>query len=82
MEQPFEIVRVITTTELIDSESYQHTLGMMHINRLPPGFYVVRWPSTEAMSRYDESADFTGPFDTRHGAELALETIHRGVLSA
>jgi hypothetical protein len=27
------------------------------------------------MSRYDESADFTGPFETRHSAELALETI-------
>ena len=73
MEQLFEIVHVITATQLIDSESYQRTLGVVH--RLRPGFYVVRWSSTATMSRYDESADFTGPFETRHSAELALQTV-------
>jgi len=43
MERLCEIVRVITVTQLVDSESYQHTVGMMHINRLRPGYYVVRW---------------------------------------
>jgi len=57
MEQLFEIVHVITATQLIDSESYQRTLGGVH--RLRPGFYVVRWSSTATMSRYDDNADFT-----------------------
>ena len=75
MEQLFEIVHVITATHLIDAESYQRTLGLVHTRRLRPGFYVVRWSSTATMSRYDESADFTGPFETRHSAELSLQTV-------
>ena len=75
MEQPFEIVHVITATQLIDSESYERTLGPEHGNRLLPGFYVVHWQSTAAVSRYDERADFIGPFETRHSAELAVNTI-------
>ena len=73
MEQLCEIVHVITATQLIDSESYQRTLGPTHINCLRPGFYLVRWSSITAMSRYDEDAHFFGPFETRQSAELALE---------
>jgi hypothetical protein len=75
MELPVEIVHVISETQLIDSESYQHALGRTHVNRLRPGFYVVHWPSIAAMSNYDESADFIGPYDTRHSAELAYGTL-------
>jgi len=70
MEQPLEIVHVITATEMIDSESYQRTLGMTLVGCLPPGFFVVRWPSAAAELRYDESAQFIGPFESRHNAEL------------
>jgi hypothetical protein len=69
MELPFEIVRVITATQLIDSESYQRTLGTMHVGRLRPGFYLVHWSIAAAVLRYDQSADFIGPFGTRDGAE-------------
>ena len=75
MTDSLEVVHVITATQLIDSESYEHTLGTKHVNRLPPGFYVVHWQSTAAVSRYDERADFVGPFDTRHSAELAVNSI-------
>jgi hypothetical protein len=78
MELPFEVVHVITATQLIDSESYQRSLGTTHVGRLRPGFYVVRWPSTEALLRYDESADFIGPFETRRSAELAHTTTMDG----
>jgi hypothetical protein len=71
MELPFEIVHVITATQLIDSESYQRSLGTIHVGRLQPGFYVVHWPSAAAALRYDESADFIGPFESRRSAELA-----------
>jgi hypothetical protein len=75
MELPLEIVHVITATQLIDSESYQRTLGTNHVGRLVPGFYVVHWPGTAAVLRYDESADFIGPFETRRSAELAHTTM-------
>jgi hypothetical protein len=74
MELAFEIVHVITATQLIDSESYQRSLGAMHAGRLRPGFYVVSWASTGAALRYDDSADFIGPFETRRSAELAYMT--------
>ena len=78
MELPFEIVHVITATHLIDSESYQRSLGA-HAGRLQPGFYVVRWPSAEAALRYDENADFIGPFETRRSAELTYaKTMNAG----
>lgn len=75
MEPAIEIVHVITETQLIDSESCQHTLGTTHVNRLSPGSYVVQWPSAAVMSRYDDNADFIGPFETRHGAELAFTAM-------
>ena len=78
MELPFEIVHVITATQLIDSESYQRSLGTIHVGRLRPGFYVVHWPSTASVLRYDESADFIGPFETRRSAELAYTTTMDG----
>jgi hypothetical protein len=75
MQASFEIVRVITATQLIDSESYQRTLGTAHVDRLQPGFYVVLWTSQDSVLRYDESAAFVGPFDSRVSAELACEVI-------
>ncbi len=79
MELPFEIVHVITSSQLIDSESYQRTLGTMHVGRLRPGFYLVRWPLSATVLRYDESADFIGPFETRRTAEIAHTTTTNGV---
>jgi hypothetical protein len=78
MEVSFEIVHVITATQLIDSESYQRTIETKHVRCLRPGFYVVRWPVSAAVLRYDESADFIGPFETRHSAELAHATMNGG----
>jgi hypothetical protein len=54
----------------------------MHVGRLQSGFYVVHWPSTEAVVRYDESADFVGPFETRNGAELAHTATMDGRLAS
>jgi len=76
MEAPIEIVHVITENQLIDSESYQRTLGTTYLSRLQPGFYIVQWSSTDAMSRYDGSTDFIGPFTSRRSAELACDPGH------
>jgi hypothetical protein len=78
MKVQFEIVHVITASQVIDSESYQRTLGTMHVGRLRPGFYVVYWPLPTAVLRYDASADFVGPFKTRYNAELAHTIMDEG----
>jgi len=78
VEVSFEIVHVITATQLIDSESYQRNLGTTHVNRLQPGFYVVLWASGDSGPRYDGSAEFVGPFESRVSAELACEGISNG----
>jgi hypothetical protein len=44
MQLSFEIVHAITASQVIDSESYQGSLGTIHIGRLRPGFHVVHWP--------------------------------------
>ena len=80
MEASFEIVHVITATQLIDSESYQRTLGSIHVNRLQPGFYVVLWPLGVDVPRYDENAEFVGPFESRVSAELAYRRSALGNL--
>ena len=58
----FEVVHVIDSHSLIDSESYQrayHTAPSLH---LVPGHYVVSWPKQTRQRRFDEQADFIGPF--------------------
>jgi hypothetical protein len=78
MDLPYEIVHVINARHLIDSESYQRALGDEQIGRLQPGFYVVLWPFQAARSHYDASAEYIGPFPTRHAAEQAHATINAG----
>ena len=78
MDLPYEIVHVINARHLIDSESYQRALEAEQIGRLQPGFYVVLWPVQAAGSHYDASAEYVGPFPTRHAAERAHAMINAG----
>ena len=79
MDRPYEIVHVINARHLIDSESYQRALEAGQIGRLQPGFYVVLWPFQTVGSHYDTSAEYIGPFPTRHAAEQAHASINAGV---
>jgi hypothetical protein len=80
MDLPYEIVHVINARHVIDSESYQRALEAEQIGRLQPGcFYVVLWRSQTACSHFDASADYIGPFATRHAAEQAHALISAGV---
>ena len=79
MDLPYEIVHVINARHLIDSESYQRALVAEQIGRLRPGFYVVLWPFQTVGSHYDASAEYIGPFPTRHAAEQAHAKLNAGV---
>lgn len=64
-----EVVFVVDSLHLIDSESYQRRYHCGR--RLEPGCYVVRWPEPTVRPYYDESAEFRGPYLSRRVAELA-----------
>ncbi len=64
-----EVVFVVDSQHLIDSESYQRSY---HCHRhLERGCYVVLWPDAADPSCYDEAAEFRGPYASRRIAELA-----------
>ncbi|MCL4798850.1 MAG: hypothetical protein KJ025_04635 [Burkholderiales bacterium] len=65
-----EVVCVIDGRSLVDSESYQRNYRARY--PLEPGHYLVSWPrGSDDGPRYDESAEFIGPFESRRLAELA-----------
>ncbi|RPI46651.1 MAG: hypothetical protein EHM59_06875 [Betaproteobacteria bacterium] len=68
-----EIVKVLDDSRLIDSESYEHCYWTMHSHDLGIGYFVVSWPDDALRLRYDESARFTGPFDTYAEARKAFD---------
>jgi len=80
MDCPYEIVHVINATHLIDSESYQRAFEPDQAGRLQPGFYVVLWRAPGVPVRFDGSANYVGPFPTRHLAESAHAAISIGVV--
>ena len=64
-----EVVFVIDAERLIDSESYQRRYRCTR--PLVPGCYVVQWNRPQERPRYDESAEFRGPYASRRMAERA-----------
>jgi hypothetical protein len=71
MEMPrSEVVFVIDAEHLIDSESYQRSYYCAR--GLVPGCYIVLWHHPEEPPRYDDSAEFRGPYASRRIAERAV----------
>jgi len=68
----YEVVYVIDERSLVDSESYQHPYRRRD-KPLEPGFYIVVVPDPEEPPRYDESAEFIGPFESAAVARAAME---------
>jgi hypothetical protein len=63
-----EVVHVLDESCLIDAESYQRRYFRALGKPLARGFYVVRWPAPIQHGRFDEHADFVGPFEARNAA--------------
>jgi hypothetical protein len=70
MSHKCEVVHVLTSESLIDSESYEHRYEAQHV--MTPGFYVVVWP-TSGSRRFDCRARFIGPYPGRADAERVVE---------
>ena len=68
----FEIVSVIRDFWLVDSESYQRMYCTNQGQPLAPGYYVVNWPEHIRDRRFNEHAEFYGPFKLRREAQAAL----------
>jgi len=66
-----EVVVVLDEGSLVDSESYQRRYRARH--PLQPGCYLVVWSSAPDVPRFDEAAEYVGPFESRRLAELARE---------
>ena len=64
-----EVVYVIDAEHLVDSESYQRDYRSGQ--PLAPGCNVVHWTRPANPLRYDEAAEFIGPYASRQVAEAA-----------
>jgi hypothetical protein len=73
----YEIAHVIRGFRLFDSESYERHYHRPDGQSLSPGYYVVNWPKSARIKRFDEQAIFRGPFGDRHEAEAAIGRLQR-----
>ena len=71
MNAKCEVVHVLTSDSLIDSESYERRYHAQPA--VTPGFYVVVWP-TSASRRFDHEARFIGPYPGRAEAERIMDS--------
>lgn len=69
----FEIAAVIRDFWLIDSDSYQRKYCTRQGNPLLPGYYVISWPEHIRARRFNEHAEYHGPFLSRMDAQEALD---------
>ncbi len=70
-----EIVHVLDDGTLLNEESYQCAYKTESGLPLSAGFYVVSWPSSSMVARYDEHASFVGPLTSRTAAAVALDAV-------
>jgi hypothetical protein len=73
----FEIVAVISDFWLIDAESYQRRYCTNHGQPLAPGYYVVNWPESILVRRFNKHAAFHGPFKLRQEAQKVRDWMHK-----
>ena len=67
----YEIVNVLDSKYLLDSESYQRSYATRGGRVLSPGFYVVTW-SGQGGTDFDGSAQYIGPFKLALHAKMKL----------
>lgn len=70
-----EVVKVISDFWLFDAESYQRHYRCSESQPLAPGYYVVSWPESIRLRRFNEDASFHGPFAFRQQAQDFLVTM-------
>lgn len=68
----FEIVRIASGFRLFDDDSFQRRYARADNVPLQVGLYVVHWPASVRLRRFDEHAQFQGPFESPAAARAAL----------
>jgi hypothetical protein len=71
----FEIAFVSHGFQIFDAESYERRYLRRDGQPLARGYYVVNWPEHIRARRFDENAEFYGPFKTRREAHSAIESV-------
>jgi hypothetical protein len=79
--EDFEVVHVLDDCTLIDAESYQRKY-CARTRRLTPGHYVVTWPHETQRRRFDEHAEFQGPYTSCLAAWRVLDRLESKARSA
>jgi hypothetical protein len=67
----YEIVHVISDFRLLDEECYERVYWRRDGKPLSRGFYVVTWVPGTLRRKFDESAEFDGPFRLEDDARFA-----------
>jgi hypothetical protein len=71
----FEIVRILRGFKLVDPESYERRYRRRDGRPLAPGYYVVNWPESVVVRKFDEHPVFYGPFQWREDAQAFLAQV-------
>lgn len=71
-----QIVEVINEHRLRDADQCEWRYWRRDGKPLPVGYYLVRLPQTPAHARFNEEADFRGPYRQR---EAAMEQLRRSL---
>jgi hypothetical protein len=72
----FEVVVVTNDSMLVDAESYLRNYSTSHGEPLETGSYVVNWPDPIRIRRFDEHAEFYGPFKSQQEAQATLDWMY------
>jgi len=79
METYYEIFEVVVVTHdsmLVDAESYLRKYSTSDGEPLAYGSYVVNWPDHIRIRRFNEHAEFYGPFKSQQEAQATLDWMY------
>ena len=71
----FEIVSVRSDCKLVDTESYERRYLRAGRDPLSPGVYIVHWADGVHQRRFDEHANFIGPFPNLRDAHCRMKEL-------
>ena len=74
----YEIVHVISDFRLLDEESYERVYWRRDGKPLTLGYYVVTWGPGTLRRKFDESAEFRGPYRQEAEARMAARQLFGG----
>lgn len=75
--EEFEIVSVRSDCKLVDTESYERRYSRVGREPLSPGVYIVQWAEGIRQRRFDEHANFIGPFPSLREAHSRMTELRR-----